>query len=62
LIKWKILGGQINSMPLSLINFRKFITGDEKRVLYVTLKEEVSWFNYRHRSRNPIFTQKSFGV
>jgi len=29
----KILAVQINSVPLPLINFRKFITGDEKWVL-----------------------------
>jgi len=32
-------------VPLSLINFRKFITGDEKRVLYDTLKKK-SWVDW----------------
>jgi len=33
---------QINSVSLSLINFRKFIIGDEKRVLYNS-KRGKSW-------------------
>jgi len=35
---------QINSVPLPLINFRKFITGDEKWILYDS-KRKKSWID-----------------
>jgi len=43
--KWQnnILNVQINSM--SLINFRKFIIGDKKWVLYDNLKRRKSWID-----------------
>jgi len=50
---------QINSVPLSLIDFRKFITGDEKWMLYDNPKRRKSWMINPHRTRNPIVFSKT---
>jgi len=45
----ELLSVQINSVPLPLINFRKFITSDEKWILY--FKRRKLWVNCGQRHR-----------
>jgi len=55
-----ILNVQINSMPLFLFKFRKFVTGNEKWIL-TTLKEKNRGLTLvNHQPRNPII--KIFGM
>jgi len=54
-----ILDVQINSVLLTLINFRKLITGDEKWVLYDKKKKIVTLVNI-DIDRKTKFTQKKF--
>jgi len=62
-----ILSVQINSVLLTLINFHKFIAGDEKWVLYVSYydnsKKRKSWlWSISTSTAKPNSRKKSFGV
>jgi len=47
-------------MPLALINFRKFITGNEKWILCDNIERRKWIDSSQHQPLNLIFTQKKF--